>query len=263
MAIAQKAEIGKYQNVLRAIGIANGDGRISSSDTKKYEEVAWLLPHLVNAIDNCSRKDQLMVLDCCVGKGYTLFLLDALLGRDDISYYGVDTNPDIIETCHRIARELDRRNMHFFRERILDANLERADVLYSLHACDKATDEAIAKGIGLQAEAILVVPCCHKHVQKQLKRNPTEHPLSYTVDRFGLLRDQFGTMLCDAFRALACCAYGYDIRLLQFVSPSVTPKNTLLIGAKVGKGSNRARTEFRKLRDTFGLDPEIGRLLGL
>jgi hypothetical protein len=130
-------------------------------------------------------------------------------------------------------------------------------LLYSLHGCDTASDEAIAAGVRLQSKVILVAPCCHFELNGQLRHHPLKG-----LTKFGLLEDRFAAILTDGLRALALEAAGYDTSVLRFVMDDISPKNTLLRGVKRSVAPDpRAIQQYQKTRDLFGVSPSIERLL--
>lgn len=257
-------DVVRYAPALTRLGVLDAAGRIQNAKSKKLQEVAHLLPHLLSACAQTGVAANAHVVDFGVGKGYALFLLNAVLQGEGIRCTGVDADPERIAACVQIAEDLAYSDMAFVCSDIASARVNGdVHVSYSLHACDKATDQAIARGIQLGAERILAVPCCHKDVQKQLTSCKPSHPLKYEATRFGLIRDRLAILLADTFRALALSACGYEVKMLEFAAPRITPKNTLIVGVKHGKGNRRALAELCRLRNEFGVESEIGRLLEL
>jgi hypothetical protein len=137
---------------------------------------------------------------------------------------------------------------------------EPVDLLISLHACDTATDEAIAAGVRLGAEAIVVAPCCHHELAAQIASRPPDALL-----RHGLLLGRQADLVTDALRAAALETVGYRVDVIEFVSAEHTAKNLMLRAERdpsPGR-TRRAIAEYRELRDAYAVDPAIGRLLRL
>jgi hypothetical protein len=133
-------------------------------------------------------------------------------------------------------------------------------MLVSLHACDTATDDAIAAGVRFGAEAIVVAPCCHHELAAQIARQGKDGVL-----RHGLLLGRQADLVTDALRAGALEIAGYRVDVIEFVAAEHTAKNVMLRAVRdpSPQRAERARTEFAELRERYGVDPKIGRLLSV
>ena len=201
-------------------------------EIKKYNEVIGFCEQVVRIIETYPQDKEIVFLDCSCGKSYLSFALNIILEKQfavNTYFYGVDTNRILIEKCDRIRNSLGFRNMHFISGRIIDVQPEKpVDILIALHACDSATDEAIAKGIKLGAKYIVVVPCCENQIRSRLK---VGHPLVDLTD-FGLLRCRFADILTEALRAQFLTGAGYHVKLTEVTSPKFTPKNLMIIARR-------------------------------
>ena len=131
------------------------------------------------------------------------------------------------------------------------------DIVCSLHACDIASDEAIARGIQLKAPFLLVVPCCQHEVINQLK----DHPLK-ALTRHGVYKARLADLLTDAMRTLILEAAGYKVRVTEYVSPIHTPKNIMIQAEKIQSRNKMAMEQYLELRNTFGdVSLELERML--
>jgi SAM-dependent methyltransferase len=208
------------------------------------------------------QREQIRVLDAGCGKAYLSLAIVAYARETDksVDLVGLDVNPDIIETVRRVAGDLGYDEARFEATTIASyEGDEPVDLLVSLHACDTATDDAIAAGVRLGAEAIVVAPCCHHELAAQIVARPPDALL-----RHGLLLGRQADLVTDALRAAALAASGYRVDVIEFVSAEHTAKN-LLLRAVHDPSPGRARravAEYRELRDAYGVDPAIGRLLG-
>ena len=123
------------------------------------------------------------------------------------------------------------------------------DVVLALHACDTATDEALARAVDWEAPLVLAAPCCHHDVAAQLRRAPTPAPYA-ELTRHGILRERLADTLTDALRASLLRQHGYRVDVMQFVESKHTPRNTLLRGVRTGRGARRRRpARLRRPRD--------------
>jgi hypothetical protein len=176
-----------------------------------------------------------------------------------VELVGLDTNPQVIETVRAIADELGYDEARF-EATAIDAyeSDQPIDLLVSLHACDTATDEAIAAGVRLDAEAIVVAPCCHHELAAQIAGQKD------ALLRHGLLLGRQADLVTDALRAAALETLGYRVDVIEFVSTEHTAKNLMLRAERAPSAprAERAAAEYVELRDRWGVEPAIERLLG-
>jgi SAM-dependent methyltransferase len=206
-------------------------------------------------------RDAIRVVDAGCGKAYMSLALVAY-GREvgtRVELVGLDTNPQVIETVRAIAESLGYDEARFEATSI-DAyeSDEPIDLLVSLHACDTATDEAIAAGVRLGAESIVVAPCCHHELAAQIAGQKD------ALLRHGLLLGRQADLVTDALRASALETLGYRVDVMEFVSAEHTAKNVMLRAERAPSASRaeRAAAEYAELRDRWGVEPAIERLLG-
>ena len=206
-------------------------------------------------------QETIRVVDAGCGKAYMSLALVAY-GREvgtRVELVGLDTNPQVIETVREIADGLGYDEAQFEAMSIDEYVSEQPiDLLVSLHACDTATDEAIAAGVRLGAEAIVVAPCCHHELAAQIAGQKD------ALLRHGLLLGRQADLVTDALRAAALEALGYRVDVIEFVSTEHTAKNLMLRAERAPSAprAERAVAEYVELRDRWGVDPAIGRLLG-
>lgn len=206
-------------------------------------------------------RDRIRVVDAGCGKAYMSLALVAY-GREvgtRVELVGIDRNPAVVETVRAVAQRLGYDEARFEATAIADwTSDEPVDLLVSLHACDTATDDAIAAGVRLGAEAIVVAPCCHHELADQLARRGKDALL-----RHGLLLGRQADLLTDALRAAALETAGYRVDVIEFVAAEHTAKNVMLraVRAPSPQRAARAAAEYAELRDRYGVDPAIGRLL--
>ena len=206
-------------------------------------------------------RDAIRVVDAGCGKAYMSLALVAY-GREvgtRVELVGLDTNPQVIETVRAIAEGLGYDEARFEATSIDEYVSEQPiDLLVSLHACDTATDEAIAAGVRLGAEAIVVAPCCHHELAAQIAGQKD------ALLRHGLLLGRQADLVTDALRAAALETLGYRVDVIEFVSTEHTAKNLMLRAERAPSAprAERAAAEYVELRDRWGVEPAIERLLG-
>ena len=208
-------------------------------------------------------RERVRVVDAGCGKAYMSLALVAY-GREvgtRVELVGIDVNPSVIETVRGVASSLGYDEARFEVSTIADyASDEPIDLLVSLHACDTATDEAIAAGVRLGADAIVLAPCCHHELAAQIATREKDGLL-----RHGLLLGRQADLVTDALRAARLEIAGYRVEVMEFVSAEHTAKNVMLRAERAPSRPRAARAaaEFVELRDRYGVDPAIERLLPL
>jgi SAM-dependent methyltransferase len=206
-------------------------------------------------------RDVIRVVDAGCGKAYMSLALVAY-GRavgTRVELVGLDTNQQVIDTVRAIAGELGYDEARFEATSIDEYESEQPiDLLVSLHACDTATDEAIAAGVRLGAEAIVVAPCCHHELAAQIAGQKD------ALLRHGLLLGRQADLVTDALRAAALETLGYRVDVIEFVAAEHTAKNLMLRAERAPSAprAERAAAEYVELRDRWGVEPAIERLLG-
>jgi SAM-dependent methyltransferase len=267
---ARTLEPDRSADLLRVIGIMNADGTISAKAAKKYKQVnhfvelcrpGWerLLSHRKATADA-----PLRIVDVACGNGYLSFVLTEALRLAEIPahLHGIDVREDVIGNCRERAQTLGADNMTFSVGRIADATPNPApDILMALHACDTATDEALALGIRTEAPVLLVAPCCQRELAAQLSKASQG-----ALTKHGLLRREYGSVLTDALRVEVLDAYGYKVDVVEFVESTHSAKNLLLRahrrpGTRVASPP-AALQAVRKRCNDLGVDPTLLRLLG-
>jgi SAM-dependent methyltransferase len=208
-------------------------------------------------------RERIRVVDAGCGKAYMSLALLAY-GREvgtRVDLVGLDSNQAVIRTVQGVADTLGYDEARFEATSIADYRSdETIDLLVSLHACDTATDDAIAAGVRLGAEAIVVVPCCHHELATQIARRSKDALL-----RHGLLLGRQADLVTDALRAAALEIVGYRVDVMEFVATEHTAKNVMLRAERAPSAARtrRARAEYAELSNRFGVEPAIGRLLDL
>ena len=262
--------------LLRVIGLADGEGKIRASMRGKYDQVNEFLK-VVEDVLKGERVEKgemgekveggektFTVVDCGCGKAYlTLalyFYLTQTLGMANVRVIGVDRRNDVIASATKMAEQLDLVGKVVFAEAdlmsfdISSLGFERADMVTSLHACDTATDEALAKGVEWKARYIVSAPCCQHELQKTI--GPDANSPFAGVLRHGILRERLCDILTDSFRAMILRILGFKTQVVEFVSPDATARNILLraeFGVKPGQGGTVS--EYLNLRDYWHVTP--------
>ena len=245
---------------LKNIGLMNPGGSFYNEREEKAYEIAYFSSHVVKAVSNISRKKDATLLDCGCGRSYLSFFVDYILNklRRDIAIIGVDSNPELIETCRNIKDRLGFTNIQFHQSEIIDfAPKEKPNIVCALHACDTATDEAIALGIKLEARHIMAAPCCQRQVVRQVSRISKKIPAMMPLVNTKISKEYVGVALTETLRKLALESYGYKVDMFEFIPTRHTPKNILLRAEKKRTWNSESLDMYRGLRDSFNVRPKI------
>lgn len=252
---------------LGLLGFLAPDGRVRASMRAKYTQINEFLRHLVVALDDAGLRGvgrPLEILDCGCGLSYlTLsvhYYLNELLGIP-ARIIGVDVNDEVIRKSVERANHLDTRSLSFVCGPI-DSIQVLPDIVLALHACDTATDDAIARAVMCEARVLLSVPCCHHDLNKAIS---PEGPAAVLrpILRHGILHQRAADLVTDAFRALALRVMGYRTEVVEFISPEHTARNLMIRavrGAAVGEES--FISEYRQMCHFWGVRPYIEAALG-
>lgn len=245
---------------LKALGIADDNGRIKPSQQDKWRQITKFVEILAGLVDASPilDKEELKIVDMGSGKGYLTFAaydyFTNVKNNARVRTTGVEERAELVETCNDIARAGGFDGLTFVAGHIADIDPGAIDVLIALHACDTATDDALFRGIAAKASVIIAAPCCHKEVRKQLK--PPE--LLVRVLKHGILRERTAETITDGIRSLLLEGEGYTVKMIEFVPTEHTPKNNLLAAVRRGNGgrSAEARKEARTVMDAFGIESQ-------
>jgi SAM-dependent methyltransferase len=242
------------------LGVMRPDGEVRKSRYAKFRQVNRFLELVDDVVPSLRSEGVLRVVDFGCGKSYLTFALHHLLaevhGRE-VELVGLDLKEDVIATCLALAERVGARGLTFERGDIGDFEAgTRVDLVVSLHACDTATDEALAQAVRWDADAILAVPCCQKEAYRQI-----ESSLLAPLLRHGLAKERFAALVTDTLRAQLLELAGYRTQLVEFVALEHTAKNVLIRAVRGRRAGAEARRAYEELRDSLGLEPALERLL--
>ena len=251
-------------NLLKCIGLMNPGGSFYREREKKAYEIAHFSSHVVKAVDGISRKREVTLLDYGCGRSYLSFFVNFILRklRREIKFIGVDSNPKLAETSLRIRDKLEFENMRFNQSEIIKFEPEeKISIVCALHACDTATDAAIASGIRLNARYVLVAPCCQRQIVRQAGRVSRNVPAMKPLMSTKVAKEYVGVALTETLRKLALESFGYQVDMFEFIPTRHTPKNVLLRAEKKTAWNSEGLEMYRQLRDYFNVRPKIDEYL--
>ncbi|KXZ39162.1 Methyltransferase domain-containing protein [Alkalithermobacter thermoalcaliphilus JW-YL-7 = DSM 7308] len=253
-------KVGPANDVLKEIGILTKEGKIKNDKIRKYNQIDHFVELIDKLIKELENKDTITILDCACGKSYLSFVLNYYIKevlKKNCYFIGIDYSDNVINASKKMAENLGYKNMKFIKEDlnhyIPDTDI---DIVISLHACDTATDMALGLGVRCEAKAIIVVPCCHKELLNQYKYDILEPILKH-----GVFKARFADLITDGLRSLLLEAYGYDVSVVEYISPLDTPKNLMIRAVKKKNENKKALDEYYNLKKMFNVDPSFEKLV--
>jgi len=253
-------KLGLADPLLKEIGILTEDGKIRNDMIRKYNQIDHFIELIDSILDNIKAGDILTVLDCGCGKSYLTFALNYYLKevkKRNCFFIGLDNSEGVISASQKMAENLEYRNMTFITTDINNYTPDRKiDIVISLHACDTATDQAIGLGIRNGSGAIIAVPCCHREILNQYSYKPFE-PLI----KQGVFKARMADVLTDSIRSLILESQGYDVSVVEYISPLETPKNLMIRALKTGKKDTKAWSEYKELKKLLSITPTLEKLI--
>ncbi|GIM29319.1 SAM-dependent methyltransferase [Clostridium polyendosporum] len=246
--------------LLKEIGIMSKEGKIKNDKIRKYNQIDHYVELLEGVLDSLPKNEIITVLDCGCGKSYLTFVLNYYLTevkKRKCHFIGIDISEGVIESSKKMAENLGYRNMEFH---AIDIKKYRPNkkvhVVISLHACDTATDMAIAMGIKLACDCIIAVPCCQRDILNQYSYQPFKGILKY-----GILKARMADVLTDGMRSMLLEAKGFNVSVVEYISPLETPKNLMIRALKTSKEKDSVMDEYISLMSSLNVYPALYRFL--
>ncbi len=222
-----------HRPFLAALGVTDAQGHVASPMARKWKQINKFLEVLHGALQGVKTEADapLHVADFGSGKGYLTFaihdhLTHTLQRAAQVS--GVELRPDMVALCNGIVQRLGLQGLHFEEGDLRSRSPGPLDVVIALHACDTATDHAMALGVKAGAQVIVCSPCCHKQLRPQLLAPHAMRP----VLQHGIHLGQEAEMVTDSLRALLLQAQGYATQVFEFVALEHTAKNKMILAVK-------------------------------
>jgi len=254
-------KIGQADSLLTEIGILGKNGKVKNDMIRKYNQI----DHYIELIDPmlrelCEKHSSITVLDCGCGKSYLSFVLNFYIKeilKKPCRFIGIDYSEVVIKASKETAKNLGYSNMDF---KEMDINNyvadRRIDLVISLHACDTATDMAMALAINNNVEAMVMVPCCHKELLSQYSFEPFAH-----IIKHGVFKARIADSLTDGMRAMFLEAKGYKVSVVEYISPLETPKNLMIRAIKAGPENQTMMKEYQQLKRLLKVNTTMERLV--
>lgn len=236
------------------LGVMDKNFKVKPSRYDKFRQINRFLELVEDVIDKLDGKKEINIIDFGCGKSYLTFalyyyLVDVL--KLNINVIGLDLKKDVIEFCNETAEKLNYDKLKFIHGDIKDFDeVDKVDMVVTLHACDIATDAALVKAISWDAEVILSVPCCQAEFYSKVE-NPNLEPML----RHGIIKEKMSSLITDSLRGVALESLGYNVQLLEFIDIEHTPKNILIRGYKdPKKDRDKHIKEYLDFKEFWNLD---------
>ncbi len=225
---------GETVDFLTALGVQTPEGRVVKSKYHKFKQINRYLEFIEDILPALQNEDTIRIVDFGCGKSYLTFALYyylKIIQNKNIDIIGLDLKTDVIDDCNALKDKLGYQGLRFIKGDIKDyENGDKIDMVVSLHACDTATDYAIAKAVSWGAKVIMAVPCCQHELNKQIVCEPLQEILKY-----GIVKERISALITDAYRADCLEKMGYETQILEFIDLEHTPKNLLIRAVRKGK----------------------------
>ncbi|MEG0227705.1 MAG: SAM-dependent methyltransferase [Lachnospiraceae bacterium] len=244
---------------LQDLGVMTAEGKVVKSKFDKFRQINRFLEFVRDILPELPYNQELTILDFGCGKSYLTFAMYYYLHemkKYDVRMIGLDLKKEVIVHCNELSEKYGYEKLRFLEGNIADYTGEEAvDMVVTLHACDTATDYALAKAVGWGAKVILSVPCCQHELNGQIASTTLEPMMKY-----GLIKERMAALATDALRAEYLVREGYDAQILEFIDMEHTPKNILIRGVKTGKKGSNGDT-IKTCEEFLNVSPMLGKLL--
>jgi SAM-dependent methyltransferase len=256
-----RIQLSEAADLLTAIGIVDPNGKLKTDKWRKYYQIDRFVelsePILAELVTN---EESLNIYDLACGKSYLPFVLNYYI-RDKLNktcrITGIDISQQVIESSQKLASRLNYRNMSFEKMDLRDFKPEgKVSLCISLHACDTATDMALAAAVRAESRAILAVPCCQREL---LAGDFRMKPLQDSVMSSGILKARLADLITDGMRILLLQSAGYDANIIEYISPLETPKNLMIRAVYTGRPDKSAWLQYKELQKECRADILLGR----
>ncbi|MEN9542549.1 MAG: hypothetical protein RL239_202 [Actinomycetota bacterium] len=274
----KKRLLAESDPIFSALGISDNEGTLKPSRSDKFKQVQEFLKNIAavvpEIIQNSATTREIKIVDLGCGHAYLTFAAYQYLKNSgfEVSVLGVDERAESRERNCKLAEQLGISKEVKFEAKLISelANFE-VDIAIALHACDTATDDAIAWAVKNNAKALLIAPCCQHDVQKQMKISPQPWLIA---TRYGILHERLGDIITDSLRAQILRILGYRTEIIEFIAGTHTPKNLMIRAIKAESKNQKVRAtaqlnqatlkdfaEYDLMLQQWGITPKLQDLL--
>lgn len=251
---------GEPVGFLVLLGVCDERGNVYKASRDKYRQINRFLEFIDDLKEHFPKDRPVKIVDFGCGKSYLTFAIHYYLTEKlglETDITGLDLKPDVIATCTSVVEKLSLKGIRFLQGDINEfAPLENVDMTVSLHACDTATDAALAQAVHSKSKLIVSVPCCHHEAAKVISCESLSPILEH-----GILKQRLSEIATDALRGKYLEALGYKVQIFEFIESEHTPKNLMIRAIKSGKPSKKALDEYEALCKLLNLSPSISKMI--
>lgn len=258
---------GQPVDFLVELGVMNKDGCVIKAKYDKFRQINHFLQFIDDIVPTLSSKQEVKIIDFGCGKSYLTFAIYYFLKEIkglDVNITGLDLKEDVIEKCNNLAEKLGYEKLEFLNGNIADYNgTDSVDMVVTLHACDTATDYAIAKAVEWNAKVIMSVPCCQHELNSQIHND-----LLNPILKYGILKERMSALITDGIRANLLNENGYEAKIIEFIDMEHTPKNLLIRAVRknlsIKPGSDKSDNDsnsLERLIKELNVEPTLKKLL--
>lgn len=252
-------EEGKPVEFLVDLGVMTREGKIVRTRYDKFRQINRFLEFIEDILPNLDPGRETTIIDFGCGKSYLTFAmyhyLHCLKGYP-VQIIGLDLKKDVITRCNLLAEQYGYEKLRFYHGDIASyEGVDHVDMVVTLHACDTATDYALAKAVRWGARVILSVPCCQHELNRQMKNEQMK-----PVFQYGLIKERMAALYTDALRAQLLEGQGYRTQILEFIDMEHTPKNILIRAVWDGRKKQNEK-ELQEIMDFLSVKPTLAALL--
>jgi SAM-dependent methyltransferase len=237
---------------LHALGITSSKGQVLAAAQDKWKQINKYLEIIEGLLRARPLPANALIADMGSGKGYLTFALyDFLVNKMEMQprVVGIELRQKLVDFCNKVAAENNFASLSFLAKDINEFAEQKIDMLIALHACDTATDLALAAGVKADAQLIVAAPCCHKQIRKEMDTQNEMAP----VLRHGILEERQAELITDGIRALLLESKGYDTKVFEFVSSEHTAKNLMITATAGARPKAEALERIEALKQGFGI----------
>lgn len=242
------------------LGVMTAGGKIVASRYDKFRQINRFLEYIEDILPQLPRDREITILDFGCGKSYLTFAMYYYLRElrgYDVNIIGLDLKTDVIRKCSHLAETYGYEKLHFYQGDIADyEGVSSVDMVVTLHACDTATDYALAKAVEWGAEVILSVPCCQHELNRQIRNEMLSPVLHY-----GILKERMAALMTDGIRAQLLEEQGYDTQILEFIDMEHIPKNLLIRAVRKEKVRHAHTPALEDMMRKLHVSPTLAALL--
>lgn len=251
---------GKPVDFLVYLGVMNSEGFVVKSKYDKFRQINRFLEFVEDIVDKLPKNKVINIIDFGCGKSYLTFAIYYYLKKEknlEVNIVGLDLKSDVIKHCNQIATDLKYDGLEFLEGDIAQyKGKDDVDMVVTLHACDTATDYAIAKAVDWNAKVVLSVPCCQHELNNQIQ-NEVLSP----IFKYGILKEKMAALITDGIRAGVLEEHGYDTQILEFIDMEHTPKNLMIRAVKKKNVSYAKNQKLDNLIKELNVKPTIKELI--